>query len=340
MDAPNIPPPYSEEDEEEEDEAEVRTQEMLGAGMEQIPAGPLPDRDEGIPVRRPPGKPPEEVGGVTRKQATEEIVKIQNKIDEKSKAGLYSVDAETLFESCKMAFSTNDYPAVMQLVKQITSALEQAEKDNIELRKAEEPETAFSRMYGPATREQAVKALQDAKDLILEAEKLGFDLTESKKIYLQAQPAFRANDFGTAINFAHDVEGSVNAVLGGKRLAKAPVVKPRYEPKAGEDAGIYGDDKGEVSVPFYKNEFFLKFLLPLLGLVILASGATLAFISFHDGIWNPFSDGPYDWGPYNTAGALLGIIGVIIGLLFAILPFILTKKIYVRMEPPKPVQMK
>ena len=51
-------------------------------------------------------------------------------------------------------------------------------------------------------REQAITDLRSSKELIAEAEKLGYDMTESKKIFKQAEPAYRAGDYRTAINFA------------------------------------------------------------------------------------------------------------------------------------------
>ena len=326
--APNIPPPFA-DDELEDDEAMERTQELLGSGPSDLPAGPIPEAGEEVKTKQ--GEPPpEEVGGVTRDKAAESIIEIQNLIENKSKDGLYSLDAETTFESCKMAFSQDNFPAVIQLTKQIKDLVEKAEKEMKESAdKPAVPDHEVMPLGGQKA--QAISAMKSARELIAEAENLGFDMTESKKIYKQAEPVFRAGDFGSVINIAGDVEGSVNAVLGGKRLARAPKVAP-------DGTITYG--KQEEEKPLISKKFFYNVLVPLGGLIVLIVGAIILFISWHDGIWNPFSDGPYDWGPYNTAGVILGSVALAIGILFAILPFILTKKIHVRMEPPKPVQMK
>jgi hypothetical protein len=334
--APGIPPPSSQEGP-IQDEAMGAEQQMLGQPSSDMPAGPLPgEGEEAAPAMDE--KPPDEMGGVTREKAAEAIIELQNLIEAKSKTGLYSLDSETAFESCKIAFTQNDYPAVIQLNKQIKELLEKAESDM----KAENlAATAGEQGAMPVgdKRTQAVTALKSARNLIGEAERLGYDITESKKIFKQAEPAFRAGDFETTIHYAHDVEESVSAVLGGKRLAKAPIHQPDYQPGFGETGEVEEEDSDKDGKR-PGNEFFLHFLLPIVGIVILMTGATLAYISYADNIWNPFSDGPYDWGAYNTAGVILGLVGVIIGVLFAILPMLLTKKVHVRMEPPKPVSAK
>jgi len=329
--APNLPPPYSDDEPEEEDEALQQTQQMLTPIQPEVPVQqvPQPGMDEMKPGAE---KGPEEVDGVTRSKATESIKEIQNLIEAKSKQGLYSMDAETGFESMKNSFSQGNYPAVLQINKEIKEISDKAEKDIEDEKKAV---TGESEILPPGgIREQAIIDLRSAKELILEAEKLGYDVTESKKIYKQAEPAFRAGDYSSAINFAHDVEGSVNAMLGGKRLAKAPTVKPRYP-------GAPGSDVSDVKIGFFTrhHNLIFKYIIPITGLIILIAGASLAYIAWDDSIWNPFS-GPEEWGPYNTTGVILGIVAVIVGILFAILPFFLTKKISVRMEQPKPIQMK
>jgi hypothetical protein len=308
-----------------------RTQQLLQPQQPAVPAGPLPEPGE-APVEPAGEKPPEEVGGVTRKEAADSILEIQNLIEAKSKQGLYSMDAETGFDSMKLSFTQNDYPAVIQLNGQVKEILKSAEK---ELEDEKKKDAVGDEPLPPGgIREQAINDLRSSKELIAEAEKLGYDMTQSKKIFKQAEPAFRAGDYRTAINFAHDVEGSVNAVLGGKRLAKAPTVTPRYP---GDTSG--GAVEKKPSFIQKHREVIFKLIIPIAGLIILIGGASIAYISYDDGIWNPFSDGPDDWGPYNPSGVILGIAGIVVGILFAILPFFLTKKVYVRMEQPKPVQM-
>jgi len=328
-DVPGLPSPYGEDEEEDAGEEESPA-EGMPPGM---PAGPLPP-GAGRPSKF--DKPPDEVDGVTKDQAKESIIEIQNMIEAKARAGLYSIEAETSFDTMKTAFMEFNYPAVIEMNKRTKEIIARAEKaEDIDEKARAEKAHAMG-----GTRQQAVNALQSSRGLILEAEKLGYDVTESKKIYKQAEPAFRAGDFESAVRFAHDVEESVNAVLGGKRLARAPSYQPRY---SGPDAGAYGQETAQEKSPswFSRNqEMILKYILPIGGLIVLIIGASISYISYVDNIWNPFSDGPDDWGPYNTVGVILGIVAVVVGLLFAILPFFITKKVYVRMELPRPVQMK
>jgi hypothetical protein len=113
----------------------------------------------------------------------------------------------------------------------------------------------------------------------MEADNLGYDVTESKKYFKQAEPSYRAGDYGTVINFAHDVEESVNAVLGGKRMGRAPTFTPRY----GSDSE---SEANESSSKLFNKQFMIKILLPILGLVLLVGGSSLAYIAYDDGIWN------------------------------------------------------
>jgi uncharacterized Zn finger protein (UPF0148 family) len=333
---PSLPPPTTEE--EPEDEVMEQTQEMIQQAPTELPAGPLPEAGEEPEPPIETEKLPDEVGGITKGQATESIIEIQNLIEAKAQTGVYSMDAESSFESCKLAFSSGDYPAVKQLTKQIQNILEAAEKE-----KDEAPsgigEVGDAALLPGGKRQQAIQSLDSAKGLIFEAEKLGYDVTESKKIFKQAEPSYKAGDYEAVINFANDVEESVNAVLGGKRLAKAPVVQPRLPPSIDDEGFSDSETKEEGPPPsFFNKEFFLKFLLPIGGLIVLMVGLALSWIALDDTIWNPFN-GPGEWGPYNTAGVMLGGIGIIVGILFAIIPLFLVKKVYVRMEPPKPVQM-
>jgi hypothetical protein len=334
---PNLPSPYDDEEEEEEEEEEEAgpgTGSELGIpGQAGMPAGPLPDMHGEGGRPRKFDKPPEEVDGVTRDAAKDSIVGIQNMIENKARSGLYSMEAESLFEQMKVAFMEFNYPAVIKLGQQTRDVVSKAETtgDTDETARADD-------MPMGGKRQQAINALQSSKGMIIEAEKLGYDLTESKKIYKQAEPAFRAGDYEAALNFAHDVEESVNAVLGGKRLAKAPTFQPRFGAESAGAEGVAGPEKPSW---FSQNrDLIMRYVIPIGGLVVLIIGASLAYISYVDNIWNPFSDGPDDWGPYNTTGVILGIVAVVVGILFAMMPLLLTKKVYVRMEPPKPMQIK
>lgn len=335
--APRIPPPYGDLPA-EEDEIETKTKEMLAdEPVPEVHAEPLAE-DGSKPKKAKVKKQPKQVGGVTKTQATDGIIEVQNLLENKSKIGVFSTEADTLFESCKLSFSQNDYPAVMQLVKEIKQIMEKTE---LEQKSGGAGAGVQARATGGTTREQAVSALTSARNLIFEAEKMGFDITESKKIFKQAEPSYRAGDYETVTNFAHDVESSVNAVLGGKKLAVAPTFQPRYQDSGGQPGIVpAGRTAAQASGGKEMKDFMIKVLIPAGGLIALIMGLIITSIAWADNIWNPFSDTPNVWGPYNTVGVILGIVAVIVGSLFTILPFLLTKKVYVRMEPPKPLSMK